>query len=88
MENADKVGTYLTEKLRELDGISQVRGRGLMIGMDFPDEVKELRKSLLFDQKVFTGVSGSHTIRLLPPLCLSLEQAELFIGRLRNALQG
>lgn len=87
MDNARQVGTYLMDELQKIEGISQLRGRGLMIGMDMPYEVKELRKRLLFDYNVFTGVSGSHTIRLLPPLSLSLDQARHFIGKLKEALE-
>ena len=63
-----------------------MRGRGLMIGMEFTDEIKEIRRNLLFDQKVFTGVAGTHTIRLLPPLALSMAEAQDFINRLKKVL--
>ena len=58
-----------------------------MIGLEFNEPVKELRQQLLFDQKVFTGVSGTNVIRLLPPLCLSMEEADEFISRLSKLLK-
>jgi acetylornithine aminotransferase len=85
-DNAARVGAYLTEKLRTFTQIKEVRGRGLMIGLEFDEPVKELRSRLLFGQKVFTGASGTHVIRLLPPLCLSVEEADIFLEKLDNAL--
>ena len=57
-----------------------------MIGLEFDQPVKELRNRLLFEQHVFTGASGTHVIRLLPPLSLSQAQADCFIGKLKNIL--
>jgi len=84
VENAHKVGTYLLEELGKLKGIKEVRGRGLMIGMEFEEPIKELRLKLLKEQHVFTGVSGTNVIRLLPPLCLSMEEANLFLERFQH----
>ena len=86
IENARQVGDFLLEELKKIEGIKEVRGRGLMIGMEFEQPIKEIRTKLLFEQKVFTGVAGTHTIRLLPPLCLTMEQAKEFIARLKNCL--
>ena len=86
IENASKVGEYLINELKKFPQIKEVRGRGLMIGMEFTDEIKEIRRKLLFDQKVFTGVAGTHTIRLLPPLALSMAEAQDFINRLKKVL--
>ncbi|MEG1564464.1 MAG: aminotransferase class III-fold pyridoxal phosphate-dependent enzyme [Bacteroides sp.] len=86
MENASRVGTYLLSELKKLPGIKEVRGKGLMIGLEFDTPVKELRTRLLTEQKVFTGASGANVIRLLPPLCLSLEEAKEFIDRLKQVL--
>ena len=86
VDNAAKVGKYLMEQLKNIPQIKEIRGRGLMIGLEFEQPVKELRSKLLFEQKVFTGVSGSNVIRLLPPLCLTLQQADIFIERLKNVL--
>ena len=87
VENAAHVGTHLLEELKKIEGIKEVRGRGLMIGLEFEEPVKEMRRKLLFEQKVFTGVSGTNVIRLLPPLCLSMDEADDFLIRLRNALK-
>ena len=86
VENAAKVGAYLLEKLKGFKQIKEVRGRGLMIGLEFAEPVKEIRSKLLFEQHVFTGVSGTNVIRLLPPLCLSIEEADVFLERLKNVL--
>jgi acetylornithine/N-succinyldiaminopimelate aminotransferase len=79
VENAAKVGSYLLEKLRQLPFIKEVRGEGLMIGLEFEQPIKEIRHRLLFEKHIFTGVSGTHVIRLLPPLSLSLAQADTFL---------
>lgn len=84
--NAEKVGSYLLEELHKLPGIKEIRGRGLMTGIEFEEPIKEIRSKLLFEQKVFTGVAGTNTIRLLPPLCLSMEEAAEFISRFRKVL--
>lgn len=84
VENATKVGTHLLEELKGFKGIKEVRGRGLMIGMEFEEPIKELRQKLLFEEKVFTGVSGTNVIRLLPPLCLSMNEADEFLNRLHH----
>lgn len=86
IENAAKVGDYLIEELKKIDNIKEVRGLGLMIGIEFDGPVKEIRNKLLFDQKVFTGASGSNIIRLLPPLSLTLADANLFIERFKKVL--
>ncbi|WP_273388740.1 aspartate aminotransferase family protein [Barnesiella viscericola] len=86
VDNAARVGQYLIDRLREIPQIKEVRGKGLMIGLEFDQPVKELRNRLLFEQHVFTGASGTHVIRLLPPLSLSQEQADCFIGKLKTIL--
>ena len=86
VDNAARVGQYLIDRLREIPQIKEVRGKGLMIGLEFDQPVKELRHKLLFEQHVFTGASGTNVIRLLPPLSLSQEQAGCFIGKLKNIL--
>jgi acetylornithine aminotransferase len=86
IENAKRVGDFLNGALQEIPGIREVRGRGLMIGMEFEAPVREIRTKLLFEEKVFTGVAGANTIRLLPPLCLAQAEAEDFLMRLRKAL--
>ena len=87
VENAAKIGTYLMEELKKFPQIKEVRGQGLMIGMEFEEPIKEIRRKLLFEQKVFTGVSGTHVIRLLPPLCLSKAEADEFLVRFKKVLE-
>ena len=74
------------EELKKFNEIKEVRGCGLMIGMEFDQPVKEIRSRLIHEQKVFTGASGTNVIRLLPPLCLSKEEADEFLARLRKVL--
>lgn len=89
VENAAKVGEFLLSELKKMQGtkgIKEVRGLGLMIGIEFEESAKEIRRQLLFDEKVFTGASGEKVIRLLPPLCLSIEDAKLFLKRFSSVL--
>jgi len=87
MENAEKVGNYLMNELRKITQIKEVRGLGLMIGIEFEQPIKEIRNKLLFDKKIFTGVTGTNIIRLLPPLCLSKSDADLFLGSFKDVIQ-
>ncbi|MDR0429215.1 MAG: aspartate aminotransferase family protein [Tannerellaceae bacterium] len=84
IENVNTVGNYLMGELRQLPGIKELRGRGLIIGIEFEESIKEVRSKLLFEEKVFTGVAGTNTIRLLPPLSLTLEEAEDFMKRFKK----
>ena len=86
VDNAAKVGEFLIEELHKLPGIKEVRGRGLMIGIEFEESIKEVRSKLLFEEKVFTGVAGTNTIRLLPPLCLTMDEAKEFLARFKKVL--
>ena len=86
VENAATVGSYLIKKLNAFPQIKEIRGMGLMIGIEMNEPVKQLRNNLLFEQKVFTGASGTHVIRLLPPLNISKQDADLFLSRFNNAL--
>lgn len=87
VENAREVGEYLIAQLKQFPQIKEVRGRGLMIGIEFEEPVKELRRKLLFEQKVFTGASGTNVLRLLPPLVLTRDDADEFIKRFKTVLQ-
>lgn len=86
LENVQQVGNYLLTELRKMPRIREVRGEGLMIGIEFDEPVKALRTKLLFEEKVFTGVAGTNTIRLLPPLCLSMTEAQEFIAKFGKLL--
>ena len=87
VENARRVGDRLLERLRTLPALHDVRGRGLMIGFDVEGSASELRRRLVFEQHVFTGGAGAHTVRLLPALGLSEAQADEFVARLKALLE-
>ncbi len=89
VENAATVGTYLIKALREakLPHVVDVRGEGLMIGIELDIPYKEPRTRLVKEQHCFTGCSGTNVIRLLPPLCLTMTQAADFVERLKAVLQ-
>ena len=86
MGNAVMIGKYLRDELEKIEGISNVRGRGLMIGFDVADNLSNLRKNLIFKQKIFTGESKPNVIRLLPSLALKKKDAEQFIDAVREEL--
>ena len=90
VENANTVGSYLIEQLKELQKtekrIMDVRGRGLMIGIDLDCPHAEVRKPLIYEQHCFTGCAGTNILRLLPPLCLTKADADDFINRLKKVL--
>lgn len=86
--NAAEVGDYLMKQLKAIQSplIADVRGRGLMIGIELTVPYKEIRTKLVFEQHVFTGCSGTHVLRLLPPLCLTKADADEFIKRFKAVL--
>lgn len=86
MQQAAAHGAYLMEKLKATGILKNVRGRGLMIGFDVPEELKDLKKKLLFDFKVFTGEAKPNVIRLLPSLALSKQQIDDFLLSLTQAI--
>lgn len=88
LENAAKVGDYLIEELKKIEGINEVRGRGLMIGIDLPENKSNLKKDLLFKYKIFTGEAKPNVIRLLPALNLTKDQADQFLNDFKTALKG
>lgn len=86
IEMAKQRGMYLMNKLKAIDGLQNVRGRGLMIGFDVPEHLKDLKKHLLFSHKVFTGEAKPNVIRLLPSLALSRKQADEFLEALTDSI--
>ena len=84
--NALTVGRYIRDNIPASDKIKEVRGEGLMIGIEFDEPIKEIRTRLLKEYHVFTGVSGTNVIRLLPPLCLSMDEAKEFLNRFSKML--
>ena len=87
IENAKENGEYLINKLKAISVLKNVRGRGLMIGFDVPEELKDLKKKLLFDFKVFTGEAKPNVIRLLPSLALTKRQIDDFLDSLEEAIE-
>jgi acetylornithine aminotransferase len=92
VENALEVGEYLMERLRSIcrcgtsTHITDIRGRGLMIGIDLDIPHKDVRQPLIYQEHCFTGCAGTNILRLLPPLCLSKAEADLFIEKLNKIL--
>jgi acetylornithine aminotransferase len=82
LENATRMGEYLMKGIQTIGGYKELRGRGLMIGIEYDFPIKELRNKLLFDHKLFTGVAGSNTIRLLPSLAITTDEADTFLKAL------
>ena len=89
VENAAKVGRFLMDGIRslQLPHVTDVRGCGLMIGVELDMPYKEVRRKLLFEEHCFTGCSGTNVLRLLPPLCLSEAEAADFLKRLERVLK-
>jgi acetylornithine/N-succinyldiaminopimelate aminotransferase len=88
MENAEQVGAYLISELNKIEGITEVRGRGLMIGIVLPESMPNVKKDLLFKYKIFTGEAKPNVIRLLPALNLTRDQADRFLNDFKTALKG
>lgn len=86
MNNANELGNYLMNKLQQIQGIQQVRGCGLMIGFNLSNELKDLKKELLFGQHIFTGEAKPNVIRLLPSLAITKTEIDLFLLGLKNAI--
>jgi acetylornithine aminotransferase len=86
MGNAVMIGKYLRDELEAIPQLENVRGRGLMIGFDVPEELKDLKKNLLFNQKIFTGEAKPNVIRLLPSLGLKKKDAEQFIDSIKEEI--
>ena len=87
MENAKTNGEYLMGQLQAIPELQHVRGRGFMIGFDVPEELKNLKKKLLFDFKIFTGEAKPNVIRLLPSLALNKRQIDDFLESLNEAIE-
>ena len=86
VENAATVGEYLLAELHKMGGLKEVRGRGLMIGIEIDGSGPELRKRLLFEKHIFTGGAGASTVRLLPALCLTREMADRFLNAFKEMI--
>ena len=88
IENARIVGEYLLAELVKIPQLKEIRGKGLMIGLEIDGNASELRKRLVFEKHIFTGGAGATTIRLLPALSITCEQADVFLAALKSMLKG
>jgi acetylornithine/N-succinyldiaminopimelate aminotransferase len=84
--NAKNVGDYLIQELKKLPQVKEVRGKGLMIGIELPEELKEVKKNLLFKHKIFTGEAKPNVIRLLPALNITKTEADIFLQAIKTEL--
>ena len=81
------MGAYLITELKKIKQLKDVRGRGLMIGVDVEGSGAEMRKRLIFDKHIFTGGAGQSTVRLLPALCFSKAQADQFLTAFKDLVE-
>jgi acetylornithine aminotransferase len=84
MNNAEQVGNYLMQEIEKVSELKNVRGKGLMIGFDVPEELKDLKKNLLYKHKIFTGEAKPNVIRLLSSLALTKNDADKFLKALKE----
>jgi acetylornithine aminotransferase len=86
IENAKQVGEYLVNELKKLPNIKEVRGRGLIIGVDLPENLKDVKKNCSFKHRIFTGEAKPNVIRLLPALNITKNEADIFLNAIREEL--
>ncbi|MBS1599408.1 MAG: aspartate aminotransferase family protein [Bacteroidetes bacterium] len=86
MDNAKKIGDHIQTELKKISELQNVRGKGLMIGFDVPDTLKDLRKNLLFNQNIFTGEAKPNVIRLLPSLAFNKKDADQFLESIQEEI--
>lgn len=87
MDNATAIGNYLINELKKLPHIKEVRGKGLMIGIELPEELKDVKKNLLFKHNIFTGEAKPNVIRLLPALNITKVEADIFLEAIKEELK-
>jgi acetylornithine aminotransferase len=87
LENATKIGNYLMDELQKFDEITELRGRGLMIGIELPEQLANVRKDLLWKHQIFTGEAKPNVIRLLPALNLSQQHADRFLEAFEKTIR-
>lgn len=86
ISNAKNIGEYMISKLSEIEGPLEIRGRGLMIGIEIKGSAPQLRKKLLYGHRIFTGGAGEHTVRLLPALTITKTEADIFLSEFSKAI--
>lgn len=87
IENASEIGSYLFQELKSVSGINELRGRGLMLGIDLPESLKQVRSNLLHNHHIFTGEAKPNVIRLLPSLAMTIEEANIFMQAFKEELK-
>jgi acetylornithine aminotransferase len=87
IENAFQIGNYLLKELSTLNGIAEIRGRGLMLGVELKPSYSEVRNRLLFNSHIFTGGAKNNVMRLLPPLSVSKQEADTFLNELKQIIE-
>lgn len=87
VENASQAGNYLQDELSKLNGIKEIRGRGLMLGIDPAPEYSDIRDKLLFKSHIFTGGAKNNVMRLLPPLSVKKEEIDIFLKETKKLLE-
>ncbi|MBI4930965.1 MAG: aspartate aminotransferase family protein [Bacteroidetes bacterium] len=87
MINAKGIGDYMISTLKKITDVKEVRGRGLMIGIELEFPYETVRNELIFTHRIFTGTSEKNTIRILPPLCLTKEEAEIFLHAFASVMK-
>lgn len=88
MDHAKEMGDYMIRELNSIEVVVDVRGKGLMLGIELPFAIAELRKKLLYTHHIFTGSSSNpNTLRLLPPLNITQPEVDLFLSALREELE-
>ena len=86
-QNAREIGNYFIENAKQIPEIINIKGRGLMLGLEFNYEVKEIRKKLIYDKKIFTGSSGNkNLLRILPPLTIKKKHIDIFFESLKEVI--
>lgn len=86
LQNAKFIGDYLMQKLRKFSNIVEIRGKGLMIGIELPQELNQVKSNLLFKHKIFTGEAKPNVIRLLPALNITQTEADIFLKAIKTEL--
>lgn len=87
VENAKAIGDYLIQQLGSIKGVKEVRGSGLMLGIDLEPELTSVRNKLLFENHIFTGGAKNNVMRLLPPLSITKEEVDIFLSELKAQIQ-
>ncbi|MXN93124.1 aminotransferase class III-fold pyridoxal phosphate-dependent enzyme [Flavobacterium sp. Sd200] len=87
IDNVNTINAYFTEQAAQIPQVKNIKGRGLMLGLEFEDDIAELRKKLIYDEHIFTGnASQKNLLRILPPLSITKKDVDVFFAGLKKAL--